>query len=87
MGLGRVKTLTKEVGRESRELRVFQVAIAAIKGDKTLCELAKRFDVHPNQITAWKARLLEARRRFSAADWPDLSQRWTSRLCTQRSES
>ena len=31
-GLGRVKTLTKEVGRESRELRVFQVAIAAISG-------------------------------------------------------
>ena len=36
-----------------------KVAIAAIKGDRTLSELAKQFDVHPNQITAWKAQLLD----------------------------
>ena len=32
-----------------------KVALAAIKGDRTLAELAQLFDVHPNQITTWKA--------------------------------
>ena len=34
-----------------------KVAMAALKGDKTLAELAQQFDVHPNQITDWKTRL------------------------------
>jgi len=34
-----------------------KVALAAIKGEKTLSELAQLFDVHPNQITQWKAQL------------------------------
>ena len=34
-----------------------KVAIAAIKGERTLTELAEQFDVHPNQITSWKAQL------------------------------
>jgi transposase-like protein len=34
-----------------------KVALAAVKGDRTLAQLAEQFDVHPNQITAWKAQL------------------------------
>lgn len=36
-----------------------KVALAALKGDKTLAELSEQFDVHPNQITDWKTRLQE----------------------------
>ena len=32
-----------------------KVALAAIKGEKTLAELAQQYDVHANQITTWKA--------------------------------
>ena len=34
-----------------------KVALAAVKGDRTIAQLAEHFDVHPNQITAWKAQL------------------------------
>ena len=43
-----------------------KVAIAAIKGDQTVSELAKRFDVHPNSIVQWKSQLL--RRAAEAFD-------------------
>ena len=36
-----------------------KVAIAAIKGDRTLVQLAEQFDIHPNQISSWKDQLLE----------------------------
>ena len=34
-----------------------KLALAAIKGDRALAELAEQFDVHPNQITSWKVQL------------------------------
>src|SRR4029079_10617894 len=36
-----------------------QVALAAVKGDKTLAELAEQLSVHPPQITDWKQQLLD----------------------------
>ena len=35
-----------------------KVALAAIKSERALAQLAKRFDVHPNQINDWKTALL-----------------------------
>jgi transposase len=41
-----------------------KAALAAIKGEKTLAELALQYDVHPNQITAWKGQLVDAAAEF-----------------------
>jgi transposase-like protein len=35
-----------------------QVALAAVKGEKTVAELAEQFQVHPTQITEWKQQFL-----------------------------
>jgi len=51
--------MTRRARRTHSPAFKVKVAVAAIKGDRTLLELATQFDVHPNQITAWKAQLLE----------------------------
>ena len=51
--------MTKRVRRTHSPGFKAKVALAAIKGERTLAELAKLFDVHPGQITAWKAQLQE----------------------------
>ena len=51
--------MTKRTRRTHRPCFKAKVALAAIKGEKTLAELAKLFDMHPHQITARKAQLQE----------------------------
>ena len=51
--------MTRRARRTHSPAFKVKVAVAAIKGDRTLSELATQFDVHPNQITAWKAQLQE----------------------------
>ncbi len=51
--------MTKRTRRNRAPAFEAKVALAALKGEKTLAELAQLFDVHPNQITLWKGQLLE----------------------------
>ncbi len=50
-----------------------QVAVAALKGDKTLAELAQQHDVHPNQIADWKTQLLERAAQVFAGGGPEVA--------------
>jgi transposase-like protein len=52
--------MSKRTRRTHTAVFKAKVALAAIKGEKTLAQLAEHFDVHPNQITQWKAQLQES---------------------------
>ena len=43
----------------SKELKA-QIALDAIKGQKTIAELAFEYGVHANQISIWKKQLLDS---------------------------
>lgn len=49
-----------------------EVALAAIRGDKTQAELARQHGVRPSQVTAWKNRLLAQAASVFMADAPAL---------------
>jgi transposase-like protein len=60
--------MTKRTRRNHAPAFKAKVALAAIKGEKTLAELAQQFDVHPKQITDWKARVLEGAAALFGSD-------------------
>jgi len=49
----------KRPGRNHTAVFKAKVALAALRGDKTLAELAQQYDLHPNQIVQWKTQLQE----------------------------
>ena len=51
--------MTRRTRRTHSSAFKAKVALAAIKGEKPLAELAQQYDVHPNQITTWKAALVD----------------------------
>lgn len=51
--------MTKRTRRNHTSGFKAKVALAALKGDKTVAEIAQQYDVHPNQVTEWKRQLLE----------------------------
>ena len=50
--------MTKRTRRNHSPAFKARVAVAAVKGEKTLAELAEQYEVHASQITAWEAQLL-----------------------------
>jgi transposase-like protein len=58
-GLRTGEMMSKRPRRNHTPAFKAKVALTALKGEKTLADLAQQFDVHVNQITQWKAQLLE----------------------------
>ena len=51
--------MSKKRRQHSPEFKA-KVALAAIKNEETIAEIAQRFGVHPTMVTSWKKALLES---------------------------
>jgi len=52
------RKMSKKRSNRSKDFK-FIVAIEAVKGEKQILEIAEEYQVHPNQVSAWKKYLLE----------------------------
>ena len=66
-----------------------KVALEALRGDKTIQEIAMRHKVHPNQVSTWKQRAVEGMREVFTKGRSGVggSMRGRSGTCTRRSGS
>src|SRR3984893_10889563 len=55
---GGTKSMKKPRRNHSAAFKA-RVALEAIRGEKTVAEIAAHHEVHPNQVTSWKSQLLE----------------------------
>ncbi len=67
--------MTRRPRRNHTPVFTAKVALAAVKGEKTLAELAQQLDIHPNQLTQWKAQLLDGAAGVFGSDSRGDSQR------------
>jgi len=49
--------MAKKKTRRTKDFK-FKVALEAIKGDKQISEIASEYNVHPQQVSEWKKKLL-----------------------------
>jgi len=75
-GCGSGETMTKRVRRNHSPAFKAKVALAAMKGKRTLVELAQQFDIHVNQITQWKALLLQGAAGVFGSEAKAASNEW-----------